>query len=235
MSREFLVNLLREAKFELDGLVASLTANDRNTAGSSEHWSTKDTIAHLGIWQSRLIDEFNQVEKDGSLPDWGDIDKANLLIFQQNADKPWSEIWDQLDSAYRAVIDRMDHSDEGIFSTPIGRGSTFGRVILGNNFIHWLEHMINWYLEHNDQQNAERLLDLEMRGLLGYDPSPAAQWVAKYNQACFFTKTCKYDKAVGLLKDAFELQPSLVEWSREDNDLVNLHGYAAYEALYTKE
>jgi len=234
MSREFLVNLLREAKLELDRLAANLTELDRNSEGTPSHWSTKDTVAHLGIWHSRQLDAIAGIENEGALPDYGDIDHANLVIYHQNVNKTWSEVWVQLESAYRMVLDRLEQVDEEIFKTPIGEGSTFGRVLIGNTFIHWLDHMIHWYLEHNDQENAERLLDLEMRGLLGYDSSPNTQAVAKYNQACFFAKTCQNDKAVRLLSEAFQLRPNLVDWSRKDPDLLTLHGYSEYEKLYTE-
>jgi len=234
MSREFLVNSMREAKLELDQLTGNLSDLERNAEGTPDHWSTKDTIAHLGIWQSRQLDAIARIEKEGALPEYGDIDQANLVIYNQNANKTWPEVWAQLDSAYQAALNRLEQVDEEIFKTPIGEGSTFGRVLIGNTFIHWLDHMIHWYLDHNDQENAERLLDLEMRGLLGYDSSPNTQAVAKYNRACFFVKTCQNDKAVRLLREAFQLRPNLVDWSREDPDLLTLHGYPDYEKLYTE-
>lgn len=234
MSRDFLVNLMREAKLELDQLTANLTDNDRNAAGKSDHWATKDIIAHLGTWQSRQLDSIEKIEKEGKLPDWGEIDQANLDIYLENANRTWSEVWEQLEHACQALLDRMEEVDEEIFKTPIGKSSTYGQVLLGNTFVHWLDHMIQWYLEHNDQENGERLLDLEMRGLLGYDSSPRTQGAAKYNQACFFAKTCQYEKAVSLLREAFQLRPNLMEWSREDSDLVTLHGYPDYEKLFPK-
>lgn len=64
---------------------------------------------------------------------------------------------------------------------------------------------------------------------LGDDDSRGA---ADYNLACFYAKTGQKEPALALLPGALKLTPRLVAWSKEDPDLVSLHGAPAYQALY---
>jgi hypothetical protein len=50
--------------------------------------------------------------------------------------------------------------------------------------------------------------------------------------ACFYATSGQADKALALLPEALRIQPDVVEWSKEDSDLISLHGLVAYQALY---
>lgn len=232
MDHELLVKLMREAKNELDTLVSGLTAADRNALGTPDHWATKDMIAHLGVWQNRLVDEMDRLEGGDPLPDWGDLDATNLEIFEQNWHRSWDEVLADTNRFSEIAIQRTAALSDDVLNTQVSAGRTFARAILGNSFMHWIDHLMNWYLEHGDTANAERLIQLEVRELEAFDPSRAARGVAKYNLACFYAKTHQLEEAVQMLKEALKLRPDLEEWSREDSDLVNLRCLPDYEALY---
>jgi hypothetical protein len=56
--------------------------------------------------------------------------------------------------------------------------------------------------------------------------------VVRYNLACYLALAGEKNKAVELLGEALRLHPGLTEWSRQDTDLVSLHGLPGYERLY---
>lgn len=232
MDKKLLVKLMREAKDELDRLVAGLDDAARIEIGNPKHWSTKDMIAHLGVWQNRLVDEMDRLEGGDPLPEWGDLDAANLEIFEQNQRRSWADVLADTEKYTRNAIDRAAALSDEVLNTPVNAGRSFGRSILGESFMHWIDHLMNWYLEHGDSANAERLIQLEMRELMAFDPSPATEGIAKYNLACFYAKSRKLENAMQLLQEALKLRPDLLQWSHDDSDLVNLHGLTDYEALY---
>jgi hypothetical protein len=55
---------------------------------------------------------------------------------------------------------------------------------------------------------------------------------ALYNLACFYAVSGQADRALALLPEALRLRPDLIEWSKEDTDLVSLHSLPGYQALY---
>ncbi len=229
---EILVNLMKTAQAELDQLAAVLSESERNAPGLPDRWSVKDVVGHLGTWQGRLVTEIDSVEGGGKLPEWGDLDAANLAIFNENAQKTWDEVWADMERCSQAAILRTSGVSDEVLSTQVEGGRSFERVIFGNTFIHWIDHIMGCYLERGDIAGAERLLQLELRELQAFDPSPRTQAIAKYNTACFYAKTRQPQKAVDLLREVFLMRPDLRDWAKQDGDLVNLHDSKEYEELF---
>ncbi len=232
MDAKILVNLMKIAKEELDRLATDLNDSERNRIGAPDHWAVKDVIAHLGIWQCRLVDEIDRVEAGQELPEWGDLDAANLEIYQQYAQRSWDEVWKDAEQCALAAIQRTASVTEDVLNTQMPDGRSFARVIFSNSFIHWIEHLMGCYLERGDVVKAERLLDLECRELQSFDPSPRTQAVASYNRACFYARTQRVDKAVNLLREVFQVRPDLRDWAKQDGDLVSMHGLKDFEDLF---
>jgi hypothetical protein len=229
---EILVNLMKTAQAELEQLAAGLNESERNVPGLPDRWSVKDVIGHLGTWQGRLVTEIDDVEGGGKLPEWGDIDTANLAIFTQNAQKSWDEVWADMERCSQAAIQRTAGVSDEVLNTQLEGGRSFERIIFGNTFIHWIEHIMGCYLERGDVASAERLLQLELRELQAFDPTPRTQAIAKYNTACFYAKTRQPQKAVDLLREVFQMRLDLRDWAKQDGDLVSLHDLQEFEELF---
>lgn len=233
MKAEILVNLMNLAWKELERFAAELNENERNAVGAPDNWSAKDVVGHLGTWQGRLVDEIEAVESEGKLPEWGELEAANLEIYKQNEHKSWEEVWDDTKRNNQIAIARTAIVKDEVLDIQVQDGRTFGRVIFGNSFIHWIDHILNCYLDRGNVAGAERLIEMEVRELEGFDPSPRILAVGRYNQACFYSKTKQVEKAVSLLRQVFQVRPDLMDWARQDNDLVNLHGVKTYEDLFS--
>lgn len=232
MKAEILVRLMNIAKDELDRFAADLNEGERNKVGAPNLWSVKDVVAHLGTWQCRLLDEIDRVEAGEKLPEWGDLDAANLEIFTQNEHRSWDVIWKNMEKCSQAAIQRTASVTEDVLNTQVQDGRSFARVIFGNSFMHWIEHLIGCQLERGEVDKAERLLDLECRELQAFDPSPRTQTVASYNRACFYARTTQPEKAVNLLREVFQIRPDLRDWAKQDGDLVSLHDMKEFEDLF---
>ena len=52
-----------------------------------------------------------------------------------------------------------------------------------------------------------------------------------YNLACFYALGGEKEQALKRLRQAFELRPDLIEWSKQDSDLDSLRDDPGYVAL----
>jgi hypothetical protein len=64
------------------------------------------------------------------------------------------------------------------------------------------------------------------------DSSDNWQGLVDYNFACLLSLSGDQLQALTTLKNALELNPELIEWSKEDPDLAALRGLDDYQALY---
>jgi len=62
---------------------------------------------------------------------------------------------------------------------------------------------------------------------------PTLYGAARYNLACFYALSGQNEKAMNELREALQLRPDLLEWSKQDADLATLRHLPAYQALYS--
>ena len=55
----------------------------------------------------------------------------------------------------------------------------------------------------------------------------------RYNLACVYALSGLKDKALPALKEAFALNPGLLEWSKQDSDLNSLRQEPEFLALFS--
>jgi tetratricopeptide (TPR) repeat protein len=104
--------------------------------------------------------------------------------------------------------------------------------LVGNGFWHPESHIAQCYIDRGDLPRATRMQEALIEQLGQYGDQLAPRGEALYNLACFYATSGQADKALALLPEALRIQPDVVEWSKEDPDLVSLHGLPAYQALY---
>jgi hypothetical protein len=67
--------------------------------------------------------------------------------------------------------------------------------------------------------------------LTSLDDSPEWQGTIRYNNACSFSLLGDKETAIAELREAFKLNPGLIEWWQQDTDLEPIRGEAEYKAL----
>src|SRR4029077_5378950 len=104
--------------------------------------------------------------------------------------------------------------------------------LVGNGFWHPESHTAQCYIDRGDLPRATRMQEALTEHLAQYGDQLAPRGEALYNLVCFYAVNGQPDQALAILPEALLRQPDLVEWSKEDADLVSLHDLPAYQALY---
>jgi tetratricopeptide (TPR) repeat protein len=232
-----LIRLLERARAERQAWVESLSAGDRAASGTPESWSAKDDLAHIAFWARRSAERVGALSR-GEEPDsdLGDFQLVNERVFEERRGWTWEQVQAELDDAHDKVIDHIRALDDSALSETRkladGRERVIASDVLGNVFWHVLEHVARRYAARGETERATQMLE----GAIVVDNAlaglPADRANALYNLACFYATTGQPDRALPLLPESYRLNPSLVEWSKQDTDLDSLRDRAAFQALY---
>lgn len=106
------------------------------------------------------------------------------------------------------------------------------RRVVGNGVSHPVTHMSAYDQEHGRSEQADRRQEDTAQLLLSLDADPQWHGIVKYNLACHHALGGRKQAAVEGLQQALALNPSLLEWSKEDPDFASIRHEPAYQALY---
>ena len=237
MSRQSqIMNLLHLAMEEERAFVASLSEAERAESGTESHWSAHDVLAHIAEWKERQARRIELSERGEDLPSTNDIDNANRMIFETHQQESWDDIIVLLEHANqhlaRAVQslpeEALDETDRYAWQN----GVPLWRRIAGNGISHTIIHLSAYEQEHGRPERADHRQEVAARWLANLDPDPQWQGIVTYNLACHHALGGRSVEAVEGLKKALALNPSLLEWSKEDPDLASIRQEPAYQAIY---
>ncbi len=187
-------------------------------------WSPKDHQAHLTMWKARQADRLAAARIGEELPriEEHETDAVNAELHATRVDWPWDAIEREADTVSQRLADELTATDpQQLLANPDLVDGTFG-----NGAFHAQQHF-SWLLAAGIGIDPARVLgfgeDIErmVRASALPDRDQAA---AIYNTACFMAVNGNPDAARPRLRDAFALRPDLVEWAKEDGDLVALRG-----------
>ena len=213
--------------------MADLSPGERNTRGTWENWSSKDETAHVIAWQLNTVARLAALLHHEDLPDFSDIEQINRAVFDTNRDRPLAEIVADGDqavtdfSALLAPLSEDDVTQPGRFSDQEKRSIV--DLGIGDLFWHPVTHFSYFYLRHGAVARATEIQEVSVAAVADV---PAWLGTARYNLACFFAVSGQTEKALQELRAALQMRPELIEWSRQDPDLVSLHDEPGYQALY---
>ncbi len=236
--KENLIALIERAEAEEINFVAGLDLAALNDPGAPDRWSARDTIAHNAAWKDRMAEIIEVGRRGEVVPETGDTDTINAGFYEKYSRMPWDDVVvfsrqaaERLIAATRAIPD-----DELLLPSthPDETGRPLWRRIAGNGFSHPLAHLAALYGSHGQEEATIRVQEEGARLLMELSPEPGWQGTAIYNLACFYALNRRKDRALSLLSRALALAPDLLAWSREDPDLLSLHGEPQYEALYER-
>ncbi len=142
--------LLQKIESEWDNLQAALdglTEEQMHQSGVVGEWTIKDVLAHLTAWQTRLIATLFKAEK-GFTPDTTEagktVDQMNEKFYREMKDRPFDQVWDDLDSSYHQLLSRLEGwKEKDLFDAKRFRwmqGKPFVEYIAGDSYEHYAEH-----------------------------------------------------------------------------------------------
>lgn len=231
--RTRLIQLLDLSRSFQRQLIADLDPIERDAQGTWEDWSIKDELAHVIAWQMNSLARIAALIHAEPVPDFSDTETINQAIYRTNRDRTLAEIaveGDQAHADFVALIQSL--SEEGLIQSAPFSGQeprSLAAQIMNNGFEHPVVHYADHYQRRGDLAKATQLCEASVTAVADL---PEWHGSARYNLACFYALSGQPAKAIPELREALQLRPDLLEWSRQDTDLASLRDDPAYQALY---
>jgi tetratricopeptide (TPR) repeat protein len=231
-----LIDLFGRAQTDQRELLAVLSDDERAAIGTADHWSVKDTVLHIAFWKNRQVGRLSAAARGETPVELDHEDRVNARVFEEWRARPWQAVIDESERAFEALVAQVREFDPAALVDPNRYEWQNGRALLssvvGNGFWHPESHIAQCYIDRGDLPRATRMQEALTAQLGQYGDQLVPRGEVLYNLACFYAASGQADQALALLPEALRLQPDVVEWSKEDPDLVSLHGLPAYQALY---
>ena len=202
-------------------------------SGTWEQWSLKDELAHIIAWQLNSLARLAALIHAEPVPDFSDYERLNRAIFDTNRDRMLADIVAESDRARADFITLIqavsaeDLAQPGRFSDQEAR--SLADQILNNGFEHPIVHYADFYQQRGELAKGTELYQASVAAVADW---PEQYGNARYNLACFYALTGQTELALSELREALQLRPNLIEWSKQDTDLASLRADPAYQALY---
>jgi tetratricopeptide (TPR) repeat protein len=231
-----LIDLFGRAQSDQRELLAALSDDERAVIGTAERWSIKDTVLHIAFWKNCQVERLAAAARGAAPVELEHYEQVNARVFEEWRERPWQAVIDESERVYAALVAQVRAFDPLALVDPNRYEWQNGRALLssvvGNGFWHPESHIAQCYVDRGDLPRAMRMQEELTEQLGQYGDQLVPRGEALYNLACFYAVNGQADQALALLPEALRLQPEVVEWSKEDPDLVSLHGLPAYQALY---
>jgi tetratricopeptide (TPR) repeat protein len=231
-----LIELLGRAQSDQRELLAALSDDERGAIGAADRWSVKDVVLHIAFWKKRQLERLAAAARGETPVELEHYEQVNARVFEEWRERPWQAVIDESECIFEALVVQVREFDPLALADPNRYAWQSGRSLLsslvGNGFWHPESHIAQCYIDRGDLPRATRMQEELTEQLGQYGDQLAPRGEALYNLACFYAVSGQADQALALLPEALRLQPDVVEWSKEDPDLVSLHGLPAYQALY---
>jgi hypothetical protein len=218
-----MAEILRATRQAERDLFGSLDAAVRDAPLRHGDWSPKDHQAHLTAWKARQADRLAAVrageELPPSIPD-SETDAVNAELHATRAEWTWDAIEREADAVTSRLADELLATDsDHLLANPQLVDGTFG-----NGAFHAQQHF-SWLLAADIGLDADRVLRFgdEIERLVRDSGLPVRdRATAIYNTACFMAVIGHPDQARPRLREAFAMRPELLDWAKQDGDLVTL-------------
>ena len=228
-----LIQLLDLSRSFQQQLIADLDPVERNADGTWENWSVKDELAHVIAWQLNSLARIAALLHAEPVPDFSDYETINQAIYHTNHDRTLAEIAAEGDRAHGDFVALIQSLSEEDLTRPAPFSGqeprSLAAQIMGNGFEHPVVHYADHYRRRGDLARAVQLYEASAAAVADW---PEWYGSTRYNLACFYALSGQTDKAIAELREALQLRPDLLEWSKQDTDLASLRDDPAYQALY---
>ena len=229
--------LLARGQADQDTLAVRLSPVERAARGELHDWSPKDNVAHNNFWRQDAIWRLRAALEGGSpLDTEGDTLAWNDRVFQEQRETPWERLVEEtqrLRAETAALIQQLSPDDLSKKDRyPWQRGGSLETLILVNWYDHPAEHWADVYLSRHE---IDRALELRqavastVRELFAHDPKMYSYMVYKLGGYC--ARNGRSEQAIGAIREALTVNPSLSEWVRKDTDFDPLRLLPEFQAL----
>lgn len=213
----------------------ALPEAQRERSGTYDVWAAKDGMNHIAEWLSRDISRIESADFPLESTAADQIDDVNRAIFDSHSGKTWDETMTFVESTFTSALELAnDLGEAGLerrrsFSN--GNERAQWHMLAAHGLMHVIPHLTLICRRSGLDQLPEEMELKTADLLLSLDRTPSFAGTVKYNLACHYALHGEEAKAMPLLREAFELEASLKEWSKSDEDLDSLRESAQFQSL----
>ncbi|HKO33492.1 MAG TPA: hypothetical protein VJY85_07080 [Candidatus Limnocylindria bacterium] len=216
-----LLRSMRDAERDVFG---GLDPDVRDRPLREGDWSPKDHQAHLTAWKARQANRYADARRGQEPAEMSDEQIQAINDEQQAARADWD--WEAISREADEVSERLIREISATDPDALAASERLIQGTFGNGPYHAFEHF-GWVQQAGVGADASRItayLDETQQLVEGGKLPDQDAAAAAYNIACFQALAGRLDEARPLLRRAFELNPELAEWAKQDTDLTALRG-----------
>jgi len=150
MSKSKLLERMQSERQRLEATLARLSENQMTTPGVNDQWSVKDILAHITVWERRMVRWLEETVGD-EVPEmlpagmtWDDLDEWNEQTYLDNRDRPLAEVLADFKSSYPQALKAVKAVSEEDLIDPHRfewrAGKPLWVMVAANTFWHYKEH-----------------------------------------------------------------------------------------------
>lgn len=150
MDKANVLETMQAERAKLDGLLATLSAEQMCQTALEHEWSVKDVLAHIATWERRCVN-WIQAGLRGERPDkpekgytWEELDTLNEKTFLGNRERTLDDVQADSHLAYQQLLEQVQALSEDDITNPQRFPWTDGRglipFIAANSYEHYQEH-----------------------------------------------------------------------------------------------
>jgi len=143
-------DLITAIEHEWEALQSALDGLDERqliAAPVAGAWTVKDLLAHLAVWESRLVTDLHKVER-GVAPTWNltsaQVDQLNAQFYREQKSRPLERVLEDLSGVHLALLNRLDNLPADALTDPkrfrITDGRPLAEIIAADSAEHFQEH-----------------------------------------------------------------------------------------------
>jgi hypothetical protein len=234
--RSCLAAIVEHGVTAVEDLDRNLPREARDSDSTWERWCPRDAVCHVAEWLLRDLTRLKETTRPLPTTPDEEVDQVNRVIYDRHRDTAWSDalvffrsVMNECQTYLESLTD--EQLDEEIERAD-GTSRPVWRIIGGHAGFHLSLHFAAVYRRAGMPDDGTAMERLTSRLVGGLDDSDEWQAVTQYNLACNYSFCGDVPMAIRLLREAFRLNPELVEWSRTDPDLENVRSDPGHSALY---
>jgi len=234
--RQTLLDLVNQSRSIEQAFLTGLPEPERRAEGTPTDWSAKDVVAHLADWRLQAVSGLAMVAEGKTPPETTEFDPVNAAVFDRHHAKSWDVIQRFSAGAWTSLAKAIESLSEDQLAAPSDqpsmRGRPWWRLALVDAATHPLQHLAGYAAAHGRQAEAASWHEESASRIEALDSDPTWRGTVRYNLACTYALGGDAPKAIAALGVALQLNPDLVDWSRQDTDLDSLRDEPAFAGLY---
>ncbi len=150
MTKEKLLQEIRNERMRLEKTLEEVPEQQMVIPGVMDGWTVKDFLAHITVWEQRMITWLEQTLRD-EVPDmlppgltWDDLDQWNEETYQEHRQRELEEVLLDFKSSYAQALGAVEKiSEEDLIDPeryPWREGRPLWIMVAANTSWHYKEH-----------------------------------------------------------------------------------------------